>query len=296
MGVFGNFTPAFHWRAFFMGAAWFAACVTQLSAQPGSPRPPDLAQIGKPDGAAARVLLERFRSSGPSGGYFVEFELHFFPRRGEGAVFKGQLWSSRNDQGAVSRVQMKDAAGRTFRWLLQNGSPAAVWRLVDGQALPLPAEELLTPLLPGINLSAFDLLMPYLYWPNFELTRIDRVRGRPAHTFVFRPPVTFARAHPEVALVRAYLDTQFNVLMQAERLDASGRILTSFSLGELKKVGEQWMLKSIDLRNESTRDKTRFLVTAAGLSLEFSAGLFDPARLSDDVAPPPASRLVRFAP
>jgi hypothetical protein len=137
--------------------------------------------------------------------------------------------------------------------------------------------------------------MPYLYWPNFELTRIDRVRGRPAHTFVFRPPVTFARAHPEVALVRAYLDTQFNVLTQAEQLDPSGRILTSFSLGELKKVGEQWMLKSIDLRNESTRDKTRFLVTAAGLSLEFSAGLFEPARLIDDVPPPPASGLVRFA-
>ena len=294
MGVFVNCTPAFYWRAFFMGAAWFAACVTQVSAQPGSPRPPDLAQIGKPDAAAARILLEKFRSSGPTGDYFVEFELHFFPRRGEVAVFKGQLWSSRNDQGAVSRVQLKDAAGRTFRWLLQNGSPAAVWRLADGQALPLPAGELLTPLIPGINLSAFDLLMPYLYWPSFELTRIDRVRGRPAHTFVFSPPATFARAHPEVALVRAYLDTQFNVLMQAERLDAGGRILTSFSLGELKKVGEQWMLKSIDLRNESTRDKTRFLVTAAGLSLEFSAGLFEPARLSDDVAPPPANRLVRF--
>ena len=239
-------------------------------------------------------MLEKLRSSGPSGDYFLEFELRFFPRRGEGAVFKGQLWSSRNDQGAVSRVQLKDAAGRTFRWLLQNGSPAAVWRLADGQALPLPAGELLTPLIPGINLSAFDLLMPYLYWPSFELTRIDRVRGRPAHTFVFSPPATFARAHPEVALVRAYLDTQFNVLMQAERLDAGGRILTSFSIGELKKVGEQWMLKSIDLRNESTRDKTRFLVTAAGLSLEFSAGLFEPARLSDDVAPPPANRLVRF--
>ena len=277
-----------------MGAAWFAACVSQVSAQPGSSRSPDLAQIGKPDAAAAQILLEKFRSSGPTGDYFLEFELRFFPRRGEVAVFKGQLWSSRNDQGAVSRVQLKDAAGRTFRWLLQNGSPAAVWRLADGQALPLPAGELLTPLIPGINLSAFDLLMPYLYWPSFELTRIDRVRGRPAHTFVFSPPATFARAHPEVALVRAYLDTQFNVLMQAERLDAGGRILTSFSLGELKKVGEQWMLKSIDLRNESTRDKTRFLVTAAGLSLEFSAGLFEPARLSDDVAPPPANRLVRF--
>jgi hypothetical protein len=84
--------------------------------------------------------------------------------------------------------------------------------------------------------------------------------------------------------------------MQAERLDANGRVLTTFSLGELKKVAEQWTLKSIDLRNENTRDKTRFSVTAAALGLEFAPALFEPARLGDDVGPPRGERLVRFAP
>jgi hypothetical protein len=255
-----------------------------------------LAQVGLPDAAGARALLERFRSTGIAGDYYLEFELRALPRRGEERVYRGRLWGSRNDQGAITRIQLVDGAGGVHRWLLQNGPVAAAWSLAGTQVAVLPESFLLAPLIPGVELSAFDLLMPYLYWPDFKLTRLDRVRGRPAHTFVFRPPSAFAQAHPEVAAVRAYLDTQFNALMQAERLAANGAAITTFSLGELKKIGEQWMLKSIDLRNETTRDKTRFVVTAAALGLEFSSALFAPARLVEDVAPPRADRLVKIDP
>jgi hypothetical protein len=104
------------------------------------------------------------------------------------------------------------------------------------------------------------------------------------------------KQHPEVSLVRAFLDTQFNALMQAERIGANGQVLTTFALGELKKIGEQWMLKSVDLRNETSRDKTRFVVTAAALNLEFSPALFEPGRLSDEVPAPRNDRLVRLTP
>ena len=56
------------------------------------------------------------------------------------------------------------------------------------------------------------------------------------------------------------------------------------------------MLKSVDLRNEITRDKTRFLVTAAALNLELTPALFEPGRLSDDVPAPRNDRLVRLDP
>jgi hypothetical protein len=108
--------------------------------------------------------------------------------------------------------------------------------------------------------------------------------------------VVFSQVHPEVSGVRAFLDTQFNALMQTERLGANGQVLTTFALGELKKIGEQWMLKSVDLRNETTRDKTRFLVTAAALNLEFAPALFEPGRLIDDVPAPRGDRLVQVDP
>ncbi|MEI6052930.1 MAG: hypothetical protein WCQ44_09535 [Opitutaceae bacterium] len=257
---------------------------------------PELAQVGKPDQAGARVLLERFRSAGIAGDYYLEFELHALPRRGEEHIYRGRLWGSRNNQGSITRIQIQDGAGQSLRWLLQNGSSAGVWTFRDGKVEPQPDRALLAPLIVGVELSAFDLLMPYLYWPDFKLTRLERVRGRPAHEFVFSPPALFQQAHPEVISVRAFLDTQFNALMQAERVAANGQVLTTFSLGELKKIGEQWMLKSIDLRNEITRDKTRFLVKAVALNLDFPPALFEPARLSDEVPSPGSDHIVRLDP
>lgn len=298
MGRFWQTAPASRWRAFFVLALVVTALAgTTRAAQPPSTTLPPLAQTGKPDAAGAKVLLERFRATGPTGDYYLEFELHALPRRGDERTYRGRLWSSRNDQGVITRVELKDAADHSHRWLLQNGATAAVWSLSDsGQAAPQSDAALLTPLIPGVELSAFDLLNPYLYWPDFELTRIDRIRGRPAHTFVFRAPAAFMKAHPEVGFVRAYLDTQFNALMQAERLDTNGRVLTTFSLGELKKIGEQWMIKSIDLRNETSRDKTRFLVTAVALGLDLPPAVFAPARLSDEINPPRTDQIVRIAP
>ena len=287
-------TPAQRWRAFFVLIA-LGAGRAAFAAAP-APAMPDLAQVGLPDPAAARVLLEKFRQSSLPGQSYLEFELRALPRRGDERIYRGQLWGSRNDQGAITRVHLTDAAGKAHRWLLQNGAAATAWSLVGSQPVPLTAAAMLVPLISGVDVTVFDLLMPYLYWPDASLARLERIRGRPAHAFVFRPPPAFAAAHPGVASVRGFLDTQFNALMQAERRDADGRVLATHTLGELKKIQDQWMVKSVDFRNEATRDKTRLLVTAAALNLNLSAAIFEPARLNDEVAPPRTDRLVRFAP
>jgi len=296
MGQPRQISPAMYWRAFFFLALVLVGFSHARAAAAGVSSTTPLAQIGKPDEAAARELLERFRAAGIRGDYYLEFELQALPRRGEARTYRGRLWGSRNEQGAITRIQLLDASGQIVRWLLQNGAGPGVWSFRAGQVTSLSDKAALAPLIEGVELSSFDLLMPYLYWPDFQLTRIERVRGRPAHAFVFRPPAAFSQVHPEVSGVRAFLDTQFNALMQAERLGANAQVLATFALGELKKIGEQWMLKSVDLRNEITRDKTRFLVTAAALNLEFSPALFEPGRLSDDVPAPRSDRLVRFEP
>ena len=296
MGQSRHISPATFWRAFFFLAIGLAGFANVRAVAAGAASTAPLAQIGKPDEAGARELVERFRAAGITGDYYLEFELQALPRRGEARTYRGRLWGSRNEQGAITRIQLLDASGQNVRWLLQNGSTPGVWSFRAGQVVALPDKAALAPLIEGVELSAFDLLMPYLYWPDFQLTRIERVRGRPAHAFVFRPPAAFGQIHPEVSEVRAFLDTQFNALMQAERLGANGQVLATFALGELKKIGEQWMLKSVDLRNETTRDKTRFLVTAAALNLEFAPALFEPARLNDDVPAPRSDRLVRLDP
>ncbi len=287
--------PAITWRAFFFSAVFLGIPVI-LPAAPGPAQPPTTyLQFGQPDQEEGRRVLAQFRQAGIAGDYYLEFDLRVMPRRGEEQVFHGRLWGGRNSQGAVSRVAVVDAAGHERRLLIQNGAQSAVWRSDSTGDTPRGVDSF-EPLVPGVELTAFELQMPFIYWPDATLESVSRVRSRPAHVFLFRPPAAWAAQHPEISGVRAYLDTQFNAPVQTELLDQQGRVLRTLSLVDLKKIGDQYIVKSIDLRNDATRDKTRFQVTAAALGLEFSRVVFEPARLGEPLSSPEAGRLTRVAP
>ena len=264
--------------------------MTALAAPPPSSTPPPLAQVGKPDAAEAARILEQFRHAGWLG--YVEFDLHALPRRGEETIFHGRLWGGRNDQGGITRIEVTDTQGRAHRFLLQNGDRAAVWRLVDGKVAQVDAAGLFAPLIPGVEVTAFDLQMPYLYWPGATVESVARVRGRPAYVFAFHPPEAFSAQSTKVKTIHAYFDAQFNAPVQTELADEK-RVVKTTTLVDLKKVGEQWIPKSFDVRNEVSRDKTRFVVAAVALNLEFSAAVFAPASLLENVPSPAGDRLVR---
>jgi hypothetical protein len=145
--------------------------------------------------------------------------------------------------------------------------------------------------LAGTDLTAFDLQMPFLFWSDFVFEGLARVRGRPAHVFLLYPPAEVTGRRPDLTGVRVYLDTQFNALVQAEQIGAENRTLKSITILDLKKVDEQWIPKSIDVRDELTRNKTRFAVTGAAVGLDLLATLFEPAALADPVLPPPTGRI-----
>jgi hypothetical protein len=293
MPEFSN-APAVIWRAFFFAALLGAG--TTVSAAPATPAPPTTyVQFGGPDQAEGRRVLAQFREAGIAGEYYLEFDLRVLPRRGDEQVFHGKLWGARNGQGPVLRVAVADAAGHERRLLIQNGENSAVWRSDSATDTPHQVESF-EPLVPGVELTAFELQMPFIYWPDAKLERVSRIRGRPAHGFLFRPPAAWAAQHPDIGGVRAYLDTQFDAPVQTELLDPQGNVLKTLSLVDLKKVGEQYIVKTVDLRNEATRDKTRFQVTAAALGLEFSSVIFEPAHLSEVLTPPGADKLTRLAP
>lgn len=294
MPIAGRVAPAVPWRAFCFFTALLGVIGVSLAAPAGAP--PELAQVGKPDAKEAARLVEQFRNSGLPGDYYLEFELRALPRRGEGQTFKGRWWGSRNDQGAVTRIEVVDAASVTHRFLLQNGDRSAVWRLSGGRAVEATVAELMTPLIPGVEISAFDLQMPYLYWPGPSVEKITRVLGRPSNAFLFPAPAAFKVQYPDISSARAYLDTQFNVPMQAEILGKAGKVAKSWSVLSLKTVNKQTLPKSVDYRNELTRDKTRLQITAAALNQQFSPALFQPASLAQPMPVPPADRVVRIDP
>jgi hypothetical protein len=293
MPIREQLAPANIWRAFFILTL---APALGFAAAPAGPRP-ELAQVGKPDAKEAARLVEQFRQAGLPGEYYLEFELRQLPRRGsDGPTFAGRWWGSRNDEGAVVRIELTDVTGTTHRMLLQNGANARVWRLQEGQPVEMDVQALMAPLVPGIEISAFDLQMPYLYWPGASVEKITRVLGRPAYAFIFPAPAAFKAQFAGIGAARAYLDTQFNVPTQTEVLGPTGQVVKSLALLSLQTVNRQTLPKSADYRNEVTRDKTRLQVTAVGLNLDLPDVLFRPPNLAQPGLIPDPEHVVRMDP
>ncbi|MBL9199189.1 MAG: hypothetical protein JNL39_01730 [Opitutaceae bacterium] len=259
--------------------------------------PPELAQIGKPGPEEAARLITQFRTSGIAGDYYLEFELRDLPRRrAETPVLRGRWWGSRNDRGALGRIEITDASGAVHRLVLQNGDGAAAWRAAGAGPARLDAGALLAPLVPGAEVTTFDVLMPFLFWPAPRIDRIVRKLGRPTYEFVFAPPPGYVAAGVDLGAVRAYFDTKFNAPLEIETLGAAGRVVRTFAVLSLQAVGRQTLPKAIDYRNEVTRDKTRLQLTAAALDLALPTAIFDPATLMQPAGAPEAGRLVRIEP
>ena len=289
------------WRAFFLVAVVGMGC-RAFGAVSRPTAPPPLLQTSKLDPEEGRAALEQMRRLGIAGDYFFEFQLRVMPRRGQEALIRGRLWGSRNAVGAITRVSLQlpaeaDRPAKERRLLIQNGQRSAVWRWEEGgDVAMLGVSSLFEPLVPGADLTAFDLQMPFLFWEEFSYEGVARFRGRPAHVLVLRPPAEFAAKYPTLSGVRVHLDTQFNALVQTELLTTGGAVMKTLSVIDLKKIEEQWIVKTIDVRDENTRNKTRFSVVAAALGLDFSKVVFEPGQLGAPVEPPRAAQLVRIDP
>ncbi len=238
-----------------------------------------------PDQVEGARVLHSFRNVGIQGDYWLQFELRVLPRRGPERLLAGELFGRQGRQGPLTRLRtvngLSGAAAREVTYLLENGENATAWKWNDpnaqSRATPVADAQLLAPL-EQTDLTLFDLQMPFLRWTDFVYEGVANVRGRPAHAYLLYPPQPLTAPAGEGALVpaavRVYLDTQFNALTQAEWLDGAGKSLKTVTVLDLKKSGEQWLVKSIDLRNTQTRDKTRFSATAVALDMAWPASLF----------------------
>lgn len=245
------------------------------------------------DQAEGRRALEEFRAAGIAGAYWLEYDLRVMPHRGSERTLRGRIFGTRGEKGPLTRLSLTNPEG-TQTWLIQSGPQPEAWS--SPGAAPsrrLTEAETLQPI-SGTDLALFDLQMPFLYWEDFVYEGTAKIRNRPAYSFLLYPPADLAAAQPNLGAVRVALDTQFHALVQAEFLDGKGRELKSITVLDLKKVGTQWIVKSIDVRNRTTRDKTRFEVTAAALDLALPAEVFSPERFGEPASPPAGTKIERF--
>jgi len=289
----GRPPPARFWRAVLW---WGLATLGARAAVPVGSFP-ELLNQGKLEPLAAARILQEFRQAGIRGEFFLEVEFRARPVRGPERVYRGRLWGGRNERGATLRLELLDAEGASQRWLVQNGVGGQVWQWRHGRAEVLGPRDLCMPLITGLEITAFDVQMPFLYWPEATFEKTTRsVLGRPAYAFRVLVPAGVAAEFGEIAAARAFLDTQFNALIQTELISHANRVLKSFAFVSLKKIGDQYVPKQADYRNEVTRDKTRLQITGAALNLMLAASFFTPDSLAEPAPLPSPDSIVRIAP
>lgn len=251
-------------------------------------QPSDRAATGKADQAAGARILADFRGAGMAGDgvYWLSFELRVMPRTGAERKVTGTLLGLRGVAGPLSRLSVDGQ-----NWLIESGPQPGAWTTgVGGEVAPVDAGQALA----GTGVTIFDLQMPFLYWTDFTYEGQAKVRGRPTHSFILRPPPGYVPPEPGLTGVRVLIDTQFQALVQAELLGAKGVAEKSIVLLDLKKVGEQMLVKSVDVRDLRTRNKTRLTFTAAALGLELPVTIFTPENLGSTLPAIPAGKIVRF--
>jgi hypothetical protein len=128
-----------------------------------------------------------------------------------------------------------------------------------------------------------------MYWTDFVFEGREPFRGRPTFTFLLFPPAPAAADYPGIGGVRVFIDTQYRAPLQAQWIDEDGEALKTITVIDLKKVDERWIVKSFEVRDERTRDKTQFLVQAVALDVNVPRQWLEPDSLDQpaDLGLPP---------
>ncbi len=224
-----------------------------------------------------------FRVLRPAATYSFEFTLRHMPRRGDGPVFDGILWGGMTNRGSVTRLVLypDGSPDDVVEYLALNARQPELWRWTPATGLEsIETTESLDPLIEGILFSPFDVAMPFLFWEDYVYQRSERVRGRGTHVFNLTPPDDEEGSrYPDIGLVSVAVDTQFDAMLRIQVHDTAGALARSMNMLNFRRADDRWIVRTMDLVDENSRDKTRFTITGAAFDIPLSATDFTPEAL-----------------
>ena len=243
------------------------------------------------------AALETYRNYRWSSDFSFFIEMRHIPRRGRDTIFDGQMWGTVDEGGTLQRYHLSTVGkeGRkNVNLIIKNGIDPYAYSHKDAEDEKdyhkLSDKELFEPLFAHLVYTPFDLQLPFIYWNNYVFEGYERTKGRRVYTYKFHPPDSLKEENPNLGVVRLSLDARFNAPVKIEMFDNKENPTKTFKIISFKKVGEEWILKSIDLLDERSRDKTRFTVVAAAFNLQLPHELFSPQPLNAVVRPIPIDK------
>jgi hypothetical protein len=119
-----------------------------------------------------------------------------------------------------------------------------------GRALKKGMQE---PVAEGAAVTAEDLSLGFLYWPDARLMGKENVRTRSAWKIELRP----GKRGSEFAVVRVWLDEASGALLRIEGFDWEGKLLRRFEVVSGQKIDGQWMLKQMRIEKFGPENGSR---------------------------------------
>ncbi len=250
------------------------AALSVSLAQPRLRPPASYVQPTPPSPEEGAAILSQSRNIGLSGPCYLEFKIETRPRRGKEIRMAGRWFGSRAVSGPLTRFELAPGGDRNVIAIVHGGSHPAAWKGETGGPFEKLAGAGLLENLEGTRVSAADVQTPFMHWTDFVYEGLARFRGRPTHVFLLYPPNEDTERYPGIGGARVFIDTAYEAISQAQWLDEAGSALKTITILDLKKIDGRWIVKSFEIRDEKTRDKTRFVVTAAALDVDLPADLF----------------------
>ena len=228
-------------------------------------------------------VLENFRNIRLNGDFVFLFDLENIPRRGKKTHYEGLIWGTWNQYGPLNRVILwkpEAPSEPVLQIIAQGGADPQVWTWdPENGTQEMGADKLFEPLLAGNRYSAFDLLMPFVYWDAIDYRGSKRVKGRSAHIFAMEPPPIYRQIKPNLGVVEIALDAGHHALLKADVLTPLGDRIQSVEVQSIREVDGQYIVKTIDLLDTESRSKSRFNVKAAEIGELYPLDTFNPGHM-----------------
>ncbi len=264
----------------------------------GDPQFPTQLPVPQLSTEAASQALSRFKSQHLAGDFALKIALKPIGRI-PGTPYEGLFMGTQGPTGAMAQLVITPAAASnkaapsapalTYRLLIKQGAEPALWvKLNEEPTQALIPSSWLTPLVSGLPYTPFDLLMPFTHWQGTYI-KSERTNGRIVHRFRMMPSAPLLEACPALGPVMLGIDGGFYTLIRAELLDTNGRPKRTLKVGSFKKVKDQWMIKTMELTDHTTRAKAELSLQAAALSLTFPTSFWLPSSLESPLPVIPRS-------
>lgn len=186
----------------------------------------------------------------------LRMEGRLIMRRPKGLVSKEFKFRVDLDWGAnppLARYTLSDVKGTQIETIIaRGGDQPELLRMLGADGAPGESPQW-NDRVQGSDVTWLDVTLAFLWWKSPTIVGSETIKGRLCDIVDIIPPV----AVPNCSRMRIWLDRELKLLMQAIEINESEGINRKMWVRAVKKNGQQWMVRDLEVQGSGTGHRTR---------------------------------------